>query len=643
MCGIAGFAGWKGSFSEAEDSINGMKKSLHHRGPDSSGVWKSSTSNIFLAHSRLSIIDLSNKAHQPMTSKNGRFILCYNGEIYNHLEIRQSLKSSNANIKWESSSDTETLVEAFSVFGVIKTLKLIRGMFAIALFDVWEKKLHLIRDRFGEKPLYFIEPKNGFLAFCSEIKALKKIIGFKPEIDINSMASFFNRGYIGSSQSVWQGVKKILPGTIMTFRKVSSGYAIERQITFWSTREEALLGQRNLYQGSYENAKNDLDNILTRVIADQLISDVPLGVFLSGGVDSSLIASFSQKASLKKIKTFSIGFEEKSFDESGHAKEIANHLGTSHENIFATPNDALEIIQDLPLIYCEPFADSSQIPTVLLSRLVKKKVTVALSGDGGDELFGGYTRYTFGNRSFRIIKNCPLIFRAFLARMIRRVPPKFFQSFGDTLGWSDLERKIYKLGDVLACRSFEEYYELLTTYWPAGTVMKEVYEKRQKFEESLGCVENMMLADQLNYLPDDILVKVDRAAMASSLETRAPLLDHQLAEFAWKLPSSWRIEGRNGKKLLKDVLYQYIPRNLINRPKQGFGVPISRWLRGPLRDWAQDLCSQSNLPEDGLIRGSLVRRKLDEHLSGKRNWDYRLWPILMWQQWQEVNRLSDAS
>ena len=633
MCGVTGFVGWKGSLDSALSTLNKMKNSLVHRGPDGNDIWKSNSANAFLAHTRLSILDLSKKGSQPMKSKCGRYILSYNGEIYNPLEIRNLLKRKKDS-SWQSSTDSETLLESFSFFGVIKTLQLARGMFAIALFDVKKRKLYLTRDRFGEKPLYYLDKKNGCIAFGSELTAFNKFPGFSDDLDTESVSNYFLRGYIGAPRTVWRNVKKVMPGTILTFQNIGNNYILQGEKTYWSIENVALHGQNNIFSGSYEDAKTKLDNILSEIIAAQLVSDVPLGVFLSGGIDSSLIAAFSQKINSSNIKTFSVGFQEKSYDESKYAEEIASYLGTDHETLFASSKDALSIIEDLPKIYSEPFADSSQLPTVVLCRMVKKHVTVALSGDGGDELFGGYVRYSFGSRNFGIIQKFPFLIRSFMSSTIKNISPGIFETFGNFVRWSDLPRKIYKLSDILECRSFESYYDLLTTYWPNGLLVDEKVKFKTVFKESLGPIENMMLTDQLQYLPNDILVKVDRAAMSESLETRSPLLDHQLAEFSWTLPNHWRFKNGQGKRILKEVLYQYLPKKLLERPKQGFGVPISAWLRGPLKDWANNLCSPTNLPNDGLINGAIVRKALDEHLSGKRNWDYRLWPILMWQQWQ---------
>ncbi len=637
MCGIAGFVGWKKSYNNAIVTLNKMKQTINHRGPDNNGTWSSRDLNVFFAHTRLSIIDLSSNGSQPMHSKCKRFTISFNGEIYNHLEIRCHFKKLGRDINWQGLSDTETLIESFSILGIKETLRLARGMFAIALFDHKRRKLYLIRDRYGEKPLYYFDSNDGFFAFGSEISVFKSISFFDEQINTKAATQFFRRGYIGSPQSIWQNVKKIVPGSMLTLSQKNNVYFVENEEQYWSVKEKALTGQMKIFSGSYLDAKLELEQILLQVLGAQTRSDVPLGVFLSGGIDSSLIAALTQKISKEKIQTFSIGFKERAFDESRHAAAIAQHLGTSHETLYASPQDALQLIEEIPKIYSEPFADSSQLPTILLSTLVRKRVTVALSGDGGDELFGGYTRYIFGNRFFEKLRLYPLSIRCAFSNMLIKTPQTFFDFLGPLFGLKPASKRVLKLAAILRCNNFEDYYDLLTEYWPDETITEIKSKDKAIFDLSLGNVENMMLADQLNYLPDDILVKVDRAAMSQSLETRAPFLDHTLAEFAWTLPSDWRIHKNKGKVILQDLLSAYVPTELFDRPKQGFGVPIGEWIKGPLVEWAKDLCNKNDLPDEGLLNGRLVRKFLNEHISGKNNWDYRLWPVLMWQQWIKTN------
>ena len=634
MCGIAGLIGWEGRDDQVEELINNMQSSLYHRGPDAKGFWHSHKHKIIFIHTRLSIIDLSKNGNQPMLSSCERYIVSFNGEIYNHLKLREELKQLKHNIKWKGTSDTETLLESISLLGLDKTLSNLRGMFAFSLYDKKNKKIYLIRDRFGEKPLYLLNLKNGIFAFASEISPFSFIPGFSQDLDLNAVSSYFQRGYIGAPLSIFKNVQKIMPGTKMV---ISLGedkkYSITSEDIYWSAKKVAINGQKNLFQGSYEKCKDELENILFEVLNGQSLSDVPLGVFLSGGIDSSIVTALMQKSSLSRIKTFSIGFVDKMYDETFYAEAIAKHLNTDHTTLYAKPSDALDLIQKMPQVYSEPFADSSQIPTTLLAKLVKDHVKVALSGDGGDEIFSGYSRYIFANNSFNLLTKGPPILRKNLSRFFQAIPSDFMNKIGKLIKISRLGDKIYKVSNIMVSEDLEEYYDQLITYWPDKSIVMADSASKYKFCESLGSIENMMLADQLNYLPNDILVKVDRAAMYNSLETRAPLLDHILGEFVWSTPIEWRVDKNGGKRILRDILSMYVPKKLIDRPKQGFGLPVNEWLRGPLKDWAINLFDKKNLPSDGLIDGNIARETLDEHLQGKRNWDYRLWPILMWQQW----------
>ncbi len=634
MCGIAGLIGWSGTDYELKDMEIKIKSSLKHRGPDSKGHWSSKINKVHFFHTRLSILDLSSSGHQPMQSSCGRYIICFNGEIYNHLKLRQYLKKIRNKINWKSNSDTETLIELISLLGLNKTLKKIRGMFAFSIFDKKTKKLNLIRDRFGEKPLYLLTLKNNIFAFASEIEAFNSIRDFSPSLDMKGVACFFNRGYISAPLSIWQSVEKIMPGTNIEFTlKQDRKYHITKKEIYWSVKDIAVLGQRNLYQGSYEDCKSNIENILLEVLEGQRLSDVPIGVFLSGGVDSSIVAALMQKISSKKIKTFSIGFDNEMYDESKYAEAVASHLNTEHITLKANPIDAINLVEKMPNVYCEPFADSSQIPTTLLSSLVKQHVSVALSGDGGDEIFSGYSRYIFAHNTERFLFKCPLLIRKYIAKSIKSISPEFLNLLGKKIKINRLGDKAFKTSEVMLSEDFESYYNNLISYWPNSTIVSAENEIKNKFLNDLGNIENMMLADQLNYLPNDILTKVDRASMSVSLETRAPFLDHILAEFAWSIPLEWRINQDGGKRILRDVLYNFVPRKLIDRPKQGFGLPVNEWLRGPLKDWALNLFDKKILPDDGMLNGKLARQTLDEHLKNIRNWDYKLWPLLMWQQW----------
>ena len=640
MCGIAGLIGWEGRDDQVEKLINNMQSSLYHRGPDSKGSWYSNKDKIIFIHTRLSILDLSKSGNQPMNSSCERYVISFNGEIYNHLKLREELKQFKQNIKWKGTTDTETLLESVSLLGLEKTLSKLRGMFAFSLYDKKNKKIYLIRDRYGEKPLYLLNLKNGIFAFASEISSFSFMPGFSPDLDLRAVSCYFQRGYIGAPLSIFKNVQKIMPGTKTVISLgADKKFSIFSEDIYWSAKKVAINGQKNLYQGSYEKCKEELENTLFEVLDGQSLSDVPLGVFLSGGIDSSIVAALMQKSSSQRIKTFSIGFFDQMYDETYYAEAVAKHLNTDHTTLYAEPNDAMKLIEEMPSIYSEPFADSSQIPTTLLANLVKKYVTVALSGDGGDEVFSGYSRYIFANKSFNLLTQGPPILRKNISKFLQAIPPDIMNKIGKLIRINRLGDKVYKASNIMVSEDLEEYYDQLITYWPNKTLISSDVQFKHQFNNSLGQIENMMLADQLNYLPNDILVKVDRAAMSCSLETRAPLLDHILTEFVWSTPLEWRLDKNGGKRILRDILYKYVPNNLFDRPKQGFGLPVNEWLRGPLKDWAINLFDQKNLPEDGLIDGNLARETLDEHLKGKRNWDYRLWPILMWQQWNQSKRI----
>ncbi len=641
MCGIAGLIGWKDTTIKGRETVSKMREVLKHRGPDDNSIWVSENNYVYFSHSRLSILDLSKAGKQPMTSSCKRYIISYNGEIYNHFEIRSYLENKNFNIKWIGTSDTETLIESISKIGLKSTLELAHGMFAFAVFDKKTKDVFLVRDRFGEKPLYLLERQNSTFAFASEIISFDKVPNFKPILSIEGASNFFHRGCIAAPFSIWKNVTKLLPGSIYKFSSdISGNYKLIDRKQYWSVKETAIKGQNSKFPGSYEDAKKHLEKILYRVLDGQKLSDVPLGVFLSGGVDSSIVAALLQKSVSKKIKTFSIGFTEKIYDESNYAEAIASHLKTDHTTLKANPNDAIDLVEKMPAVYSEPFADASQIPTTLLCKLVKKYVSVALSGDGGDEVFTGYNRYLFAQKTFKILTFGPSWYRKSLSNIIKSIPPSFLNRSIGILGKKRFGDKAHKAADIMNSADLQDYYDKLTTYWPEKTIINHDYSHRYEFSGELGNIENMMLADQLNYLPNDILVKVDRSAMSTSLETRAPLLDHSLSEFAWRTPIEWRVDKFGGKKILREVLYEHVPRKLIDRPKQGFGMPVNEWLRGPLKEWAMNLLDKNNLPDEGMINGKIVRKIWNEHINGSRNWENRLWPILMWQQWSKYRSIS---
>ena len=635
MCGISGLIGWSRSANEGLSTIKKMSHSLRHRGPDDHGIWNDQYSEVFLGHNRLSILDLSENGKQPMVSQCGRYIITFNGEIYNHPNIRKLIKQKK-NILWRSSSDTETLVESISEFGLDKTLQLISGMFSFCLFDRKNKSVFLIRDRHGEKPLYILNLKNKFFAFASEVSAFYHINDFNPEINQQGLSCYFKRGWIAAPLSIWNNVTKVLPGSYIKIQKNKYGkYCIKSNNIYWNCSKVSIQKQNDLFKGSFDQSVSKLERLLFEVLEGQTLSDVPLGVFLSGGIDSSLITALMQKQSRKKIETFSIGFEDKNYDESFFAEKIADHLNTKHLTLKAKPQDAIDFIDKMPFVYSEPFADSSQIPTTLLCNLVRQHLKVALTGDGGDELFSGYTRYLFAQNSFKFLNNYPQILRKYFVQILKMTSPNMINKMGSLIGNKRLGDKIHKATEIIPLRNFQDFYETLTTYWPDNTILKNSKSDIYNFNDELDNIENMMLADQLNYLPNDILVKGDRASMSVGLETRAPFLDHKITEFAWSLPRSFRIEKNNGKRILREILYKYVPQNLVDRPKQGFGMPVNDWLRGPLREWTEDLISTKNLPSDGLLNGDLVRKIWSEHLSGSRNWEYKIWPVVMWQQWHK--------
>ena len=634
MCGISGLIGWPGSDSEGLAAIKKMTNTLSHRGPDDYGIWKDQDSKVFLGHNRLSILDLSENGKQPMISFCKRYVITFNGEIYNHLDIRK-LINQKKNISWRGSSDTETLIESISIFGLDKTLQKIRGMFSFSVFDRKKKDIYLVRDRHGEKPLYVLNLKNNFFAFASEISAFYHIPNFQPQINNEGLACYFKRGWIAAPLSIWNNITKVLPGNYIKLKVNSNGkYYNKSHVNYWDCSKISIQNQNNPFEGSFEQGTQKLEKLLLEVLEGQSLSDVPLGVFLSGGIDSSLISALMQKTSSKMIKTFSIGFEDKNYDESIFAEKIAKHLNTKHSTLKASPQDAIDLIQKMPTVYSEPFADSSQIPTTLLCNLVRKHVKVALTGDGGDELFSGYTRYLFAQKSFRFINNYPQKLRDYFTQIIKMTSPSVMNNFGKAIRVKRLGDKLHKASEIISLNNFQDFYETLTTYWPDKTIISNSNSEIYNFNDNLDNIENMMLADQLNYLPNDILVKGDRASMSVGLETRTPFLDHKITEFAWSLPRNFRIEKNNGKRILREILYRYVPRKLVDRPKQGFGMPVNDWLRGPLREWTEDLISNKNLPNDGLLNGDLVRKVWIEHLSGSRNLEYKLWPVLMWQQWQ---------
>lgn len=649
MCGFVGFCEFDHT-PHAMNILSDMTNSLSHRGPDSSGLWAHPNFGIWLGHRRLSILDLSESGGQPMVSETGRYTLVFNGEIYNHLLIREQINNKLIGKEWHGSSDTETILAAIELWGIPKTLIELTGMFSFAVWDNKLEQLTLARDRFGEKPLYYgwqSEGQKSVFLFGSELKALRVHPKFQHVIDRGALSLYLRHNYVPSPYSIFKGISKLPAGTFLILKKDNfQGSSVSAPEAYWSLANQVNDKDKKGVQINERESVKELDLRLTNVIEQQMISDVPIGAFLSGGVDSSVIVSLMQKQSEKKVKTFSIGFNQSGFNEAEYAKAVATHLGTEHTELYVEPSDALSVIPSLPSIYDEPFADSSQIPTFLVSKLAKEHVTVALSGDAGDELFCGYNRYLMTDKMWHRLKKIPVSLRAFGATFLRTVSPDTWNAIGKIIpiinNYPNIGDKLHKGANVLCAGSNHELYIALVSQWhnPSACVIngweKPTYlTDHQPSVQGISDIEKMMFLDTLTYLPDDILTKVDRAAMANSLETRVPFLDHHLAEFVWSLPESFKLRDGETKWILRRVLEQYIPNRLIDRPKMGFGVPISDWLRGPLRDWADNLLNGEKLRTQGYFDSKSVADKWSEHLSGTRNWSGQLWCILMFQAWLE--------
>ena len=632
MCGIAGFCNLKG---DREKNIERMKERMYHRGPDAGGNYFSKDGSITLGHRRLSIFDLSENGAQPMVSHSGRFVISYNGEIYNYKKIARRLLEEKKVTAFRGTSDTEVLLEAFEAYGVGEAISLCKGMFAIALYDKKEQTLYLIRDRIGEKPLYYGLVGDGF-AFASDIGSIAVLEGFKNPINRAVLDLYFIHGYIPAPYSIYENIYKLEAGAILKVKLPFRGMDGTEMTRYWSVKETAKKGQENIFRGSEKEAADELERLLKASISEQMAADVPVGAFLSAGIDSSTVVALMQSLHKGKVKSFTIGMEEKDYNEAVYAKEIARHLGTDHTELYITEEDAKGVIPRLSGMFGEPFADSSQIPTYLVSRMTREHVTVSLSGDGGDELFCGYTSYFSVERIWNKMKNIPYFIRKPCSELVIHSP---------------LARKpVYRIkGKLLGAKGPSDLYicsyetDPLTKQISLDT--KECSYKYSEYDPKFlkETNHNIMLMDMLMYHPDDILVKVDRAAMAVSLETRVPMLDKDVVEFAWTLPVEYEREGKKGKKVLRDVLYRYVPKEMMERPKKGFSIPIEKWLRQPgLREWAESLIDRKTLAHQGILNADVVW-KIWEDFIDRGEWRIQIWYILMFQEWMMHEAVSACS
>lgn len=648
MCGIAGF--WDPKQRNGQEQLTGMvvamRDTLLHRGPDGAGAWVDVKSGIAFGHRRLAILDLTEQGQQPMLSSSGRYVITFNGEIYNHQEIKQQLASAGLAPTWRGHSDTEIILAAFEAWGVAKALASFVGMFAIALWDQQEQLLYLMRDRLGEKPLYY-GWINNYLVFGSELKSLKAHPAWQQTINRDAVSLMMRYNCVPAPYTIYTDIKKLEPGHFIVVNR-------EQQITdtvYWDLKTiiTNMPVNNNL---STELAINTLESKLKKSVNQQMVADVPLGAFLSGGIDSSTIVALMQSQSIQPVKTFTIGFEAENYNEAEQAKAIAAHLHTQHTELYLSAAQTQAIIPDLASFYDEPFADSSQLPTYIVAKLTREHVKVSLSGDGGDELFAGYNRYTWVPAIWQRISLLPQPLRVAISKLLQVLPPqawdRVFKLLTPLLPGFAKQRnpgdKMHKLARILNSPSPQAVYHKLISHWYDQEALVDKIHNPNGLLTDLSLdltdrsfVESMMYIDSKRYLADDILVKVDRAAMAVSLETRVPFLDHRVVEYAWSLPLDLKVRNGQSKWILRQILQRYVPNELIDRPKMGFGVPIDLWLRGPLKEWAQDLLSNSMLAKHGFLNSKLIQKKWQEHLSGVRNWQYHLWDVLMFQTWYEAH------
>jgi asparagine synthase (glutamine-hydrolysing) len=646
MCGIAGLVDLQRRF-EADalrDVVSRMTETLRHRGPDDQGIWTDPAAGIALGHTRLAIIDVSPAGAQPMVSSCGRFVVSYNGEAYNAPELRSELEAAGR--KFRGHSDTEVIVEGFAVWGVRGTVERLIGMFAFAAWDRTERTLTLARDRLGIKPLYWGHIDDKFV-FVSELKTLKAVPGWRNEIDPDALAAFLRYGYVPAPMSIYRGIKKLMPGTLL---EGCEGGRI-RHDTYWSLADVASRGLATQADLSDAAAIEILENLLSDAVRRRMVADVPLGVFLSGGIDSSTVTALMQANSQRPVRTFSIGFRELAYNEAEQAKQVAAHLGTEHTELYVTSAEARTVIPKLHEIYDEPFADPSQIPTYLVSEMTRRHVTVALSGDGGDEVFAGYNRYGQGRALARMIRVLPKPIRQAMAGAMTSVKTGTWDSLATILPQGVRPRlvgdKIHKLASVLPEDSIG-FYQRLVSQWPeAASLVRHASQSeespntphalRERFPDDVSWMQYL---DTLTYLPNDILTKVDRASMAVALEVRVPLLDHRIVELSWRLPQRLKLRGLRGKWILRQLAYKYVPKDLLERPKMGFAVPIDQWLRGPLKEWAEDLLNPTALRAEGLLHPEPIALRWVQHQNQSRNWQHFLWNVLMFESWRRDNAVA---
>lgn len=646
MCGIAGILTPGGGDAPAlRDEALAMARALAHRGPDGEGAWAEPRGDVALAHRRLAILDLSPEGAQPMVSHGGRYVVSFNGEVYNLDELRRDLGGAGA--RFRGRSDTEVLLAAVEAWGLPEALRRSAGMWALALWDREERVLHLARDRVGKKPLYYgqIGPR---LLFGSELQAMRTAPGFEAALDRDALALYLRHGHVPSPHTIHTSVRKVPPGAVLSFRCEGQTVRAPELTTIWSARDAVAAARSRPFSGSAREAVDGLEEVLRLAVRQRMVADVPLGALLSGGVDSSTVVALMQAASEQPVRTFTVGFRESGYDEAPQARAVAEHVGTEHVELTVTPEDALAVVSRLPRLFDEPFADASQIPTFLVCAMARRHVTVALSGDGGDEAFGGYVRHALGASAWNFAARWPHPLRVAAASALEAVPPARWDAMAAVLGPALPSRlrhrapgeKVHKLARMLSARDGRDAYLALASTGPGGaeTVLGGRAPPYPAVEPppGLSLTEQMMFLDLVSYLPDDVLTKVDRASMAVGLEVRAPLLDHRVLAYAWSLPLDLKVRDGQGKWVLRQVLHRHVPPALVERPKAGFAVPLAAWLRGPLRDWAEDLLQEGRLREQGLLRAEVVRERWAQHLSGRRDWHAFLWSVLVFQQWLEA-------